>query len=377
MYYKTQDTNSLEYNTENGGFMIILGWYLGLGALIQSTVNSIWLAKKLGKTPYIYWWVSCLYSDKNSRENTYTKLFQEPLDHKLGKLSQELSVYPPAWMSMDLKETDVETLDLQAPILASSHNLQLISSSSEFILSTDICIIYQYLSSDLALSIANEIGLNISKEQFLQECNEIFTNYFQPQQNIKQSANTIWSNLFLDQQDYVIGIHLRGTDKVTEKAIPSPLQYFNAIQKVENYNKNQAFFIATDSQSYLENIKNKLGKQAIVGVQNMERARGKSGLHFNPHGAFENAINMIIDIELLSKCRVVFAFPGSQIFWWLSRKQAGENLHLTLLPVNPGWLDWIHAGWTVFRLQGLNGLLNFLRFQKSRFISSWKSRNRL
>lgn len=53
MYYNAIGTNSLEYNTENHGFMIILGWYLGLGALIQSTVNSIWLAKKLGKTSYI------------------------------------------------------------------------------------------------------------------------------------------------------------------------------------------------------------------------------------------------------------------------------------------------------------------------------------
>ncbi|MEA5516907.1 nodulation protein NodZ [Nodularia sp. UHCC 0506] len=374
MNYYIQEANSLEADFKDRGIIIILGWYFGLGALIQSTVNSIWLAKKLGKTPYIWWGHSCLYTDKALGGNTYSRLFQAPEDHVLPTLAGRTSIYPKVWEPIASGKTiDVEILDAQASALASCQNLHLTSYEHDDIVASDLCIIYQYLSSDLARSIASAQGIIISEDQYIKECNDIFAYYFQPQPKIKASADAIWKEIFGNQKS-VIGMHCRGTDKVIEKAIPSPRDYLRTIQKLIKINKSDYFFIATDSQVYLERLKHELCKLGTVGVQDIVRSQGRSALHFKPNGAFENGVAMVIDIELLCRCKVVFAFPGSQIFWWLSRKRDGEKLDFNLISVQPSIIEWVHPAFAVLRIQGWLGLINFLRIQKSRMLSFFKAK---
>lgn len=366
----TQELDLETYNLDRKGTILILGSYLGLGALIQSTVNSIWLAKKLGKNPYIYWGQSCFYTDKEVGGNTYLRLFQEPKNHENLSFSKNLSVYPTTWMPLNEVET-VESLDAKADALRQSHHLTLMSSKE--ILESDLCIVYDYFSSDTARNLVSTLGVEISTEQFLKECSEIFADYFQPQTTIQMTAQHFWVNSFDRHYQLIVGMHLRGTDKVIEKAVPSPGQYLRLIRRSGYLRRDNAFFVATDSQPYLGDIQSQLSK-SLVAFQEMPRSSGAVGLHYDSRTAFQNAVAMITDIELLSRCQVVFAFPGSQIFWWLTRKKEAEKLDFILVPVDPNWFDWFHAGWAVFRLQGWQGFLNFLRFQKPKFINYLKSR---
>ncbi|MEB3189383.1 MAG: hypothetical protein VKL42_03455 [Snowella sp.] len=329
------------------------------------------MAKKLGKIPYIYWGKSCFYTDKEVGSNTYLRLFQEPKDHDILDISNRFDVYPDVWMPLDETET-IQSIDAKADILRHSHSLEIVSA--EAIVKSDLCIIYQYLSSDSAKELASAVGIAVDDSQFIEECNEIFADYFRPHVEYQTLANTLWTNFF-SQDDYatVIGMHVRGTDKIIEKAVPSPHHYLQSIRKLGYIKNDSAFFIATDSQPYLAIIQRRL-KPYCVAAQNTLRTSGRTGLHYDSQNAFQNAVAMIVDIELLSRCQVVFAYPGSQIYSWLTRKKEAGNLNFKLLPVSPDFLDWLSAGWIVLHLHGWQRFLNFLRFQKPKILQYLKMR---
>ncbi|MDX2256937.1 MAG: hypothetical protein NW214_15600 [Pseudanabaenaceae cyanobacterium bins.39] len=118
----------------------------------------------------------------------------------------------------------------------------------------------------------------------------------------------------------------------------------------------------------------------FVGFQNITRSKDLSALHYqysHPSDGFNNGIAMMVDIELLSKSNIVLAFPGSQIFWWLERKQKSENLGFKLIPVNPDFFNWIYASFMVVRLLGFKAFLNFLRNQKSILLQHIRSKKNI
>ena len=147
MYISSQKKLPLEARSEHRGIMIILaGRNLGLGALIQSTVNSIWLAKKLGKVPYIWWGKSCLYTNKSTGGNTYPKFFHAHQDHLDLELSKYNLIYPSIWSSITLDDT-LDELDNKAHSLVISPELEFKLEDRDFLTASDLCIVYQYLSS--------------------------------------------------------------------------------------------------------------------------------------------------------------------------------------------------------------------------------------
>jgi hypothetical protein len=352
--------------------MLILGWYLGLGALIQSTVNSIWLAKKLGRTSYIWWGNSCLYTDQSVGGNTYPKLFQEPQEHQQFNFTHQPLIYPIAWNATQASD-GIETLDAMAPTLVSDRNLEIAAHEYNLLATSNLCIVYQYVSRKLALSMARASGVDVSMEQFLGECSEIFAHYFQPRADILASADAIWQKCFQEKQS-VIGMHVRGTDKVFEVAIPSPHHFLHATKKLTRQSQGSAFYIATDSEHCLQYLQQRLANSGTIGAQPMKRSNNQSGVHYKSGGAFENGVEMLIDIELLCRCKTVLAFPGSQIFWWLTRKREGEQMTFELLSVQASSIAWLYSGLAIFRTYGWSGLVEFLRIRKAAVLSFLKSK---
>jgi hypothetical protein len=106
----------------------------------------------------------------------------------------------------------------------------------------------------------------------------------------------------------------------------------------------RSFFVATDQELHLNAITRYFKGQSVCSQQ-IDRSSTEVGIHFmQPFTkfAYQNAIDMIVDIELLSQCKTLFAFPGSQIYWWLSIKRQAESLCFELIDVLPGKLDRLH-----------------------------------
>jgi hypothetical protein len=345
---------------QSNGVMLILGFYFGMGALIRSTVNSIWLARKFDKTPIIYWGKSCLYTDKAAAGNTYARLFRGATGDTQASFPDGITVYPPAWMPFDQVES-VEAIDLKADELRLRHDMDLRDPGG--IDAAGLCIVYQYLSSGSAMNLARRGGHSVSDRDFDRECSAIFAEYFQPQEEIQRLADNLWKDFFRSDDENVYGMHLRGSDKIHEAALPSPKRFVNAVRSVSCGDKKPALFVATDSALSLDTIKSRLSDYSLH-YQKMERSSGVVPLHYRSEGALQNAISVIVDVLLLSRCAKVFAFPESQIYSWLRLKQEGDERSFNLIEIGPGFADWIKTAWRVLIASGWAGFFRFCRHQK-------------
>jgi hypothetical protein len=349
------------------GVVLVLGFHTGLGALIRSAVNSIWLATKLCKSPYIYWGRSCLYFHEELGGNIYTRLFAEPLGH--GSICRvfhsKTVVYPPIYSPLKDGET-IDSLDCRAKHCANHTSQKL--TCAPLIQESDLCIVRQHLSDHEAMALLRTLGIPTSESAYTEETEEIFSAYFRPTKLVTSMAAKVWDESLGSRKGLVIGMHMRGTDKVIEKAVPSPRRYLRLIQKLRCHHQDVRYFLATDRGSYLELMKQKLGSFRIA-AQDSVRSAGLTGLHFNRETAFQNAIEMTVDIELLARCDMVLAFPGSQIYWWLDirRRTCGDGYKL--LPVSAGLSDWLYAIIYALKRRGFQGLIKFLRWNRLTFLS--------
>ena len=348
--------------------IIILGWYLGLGALIQSSVNSIWLAKKLGRQYCLYWGHSCIYqpgmigSNCKNLGNIYPKLFVETPEHAIftPQIYDDMLVYP-SILNQATKHKTVDKLDAHVACIASGQTLPVNVEEIDDILTSDLFIIYQYLSIFEAITLAREAGLDINESVISAEVADIYKQHFTLSPEIRRRANDFWTDNLMSRA-IPLGIHIRGSDKISETAIPSPTCYFHRIASTTKLPLGTTIFVATDQGSCLDAIRGKYFEHHVA-FQNITRTQGDVGLHYmhqRSDYAFQHAVDVIIDVEVLSRCASVFAFPGSQIYWWLKTKKAAEQLPFQIYDVMPNYYDRYKASLYAFRIKGFRALLPLL-----------------
>ena len=131
--------------------------------------------------------------------------------------------------------------------------------------------------------------------------NEIITTYLKINDHITEKVDLFWKkNLSL--YNYVIGIHLRGTDKDKNiggrKVLPS--EYYKYIDYLLNKHNNSIIFLATDDPSYLFIVKEKY-KEKIVYIDDI--ARNSSNILYCDLGNnYKKGEDVLIDCLCLSKC---------------------------------------------------------------------------
>jgi hypothetical protein len=99
----------------------------------------------------------------------------------------------------------------------------------------------------------------------------------------------------------VIGVHMRGTDKVP--AVP-PSSYFPLIDAYIKFNEPSSrvrIFFASDDQSYVDQAMQRYGSQAFVQA-GVPRVAGTIWKTLNATGAHRTGEAVLIDMLMLSKC---------------------------------------------------------------------------
>jgi len=138
---------------------------------------------------------------------------------------------------------------------------------------------------------AFNVDVGMTKER----ANELITRYIKIREEIEVFVNHFKINNF--DGNIVIGIHYRGTDKVTEAP---RLQYEKVREEIEKHAKNDCLlFVATDEQQFLDYMIECYGTRVLY--LQAERSTTSTPLHLAPKSPYQQGKEALLDCLLLSK----------------------------------------------------------------------------
>lgn len=124
---------------------------------------------------------------------------------------------------------------------------------------------------------------------------------------IKPDINTYVSN-FISQKftdGYTIGVHYRGTDKVegsTKESIRIP--YGEFLKHLEQYPSSSTIFVATDEESFLEEMKQHF-KKRVIFIDALRSANDDPVFQSHDHSGYQKGKEALIECLLLSRCDIL------------------------------------------------------------------------
>ena len=130
--------------------------------------------------------------------------------------------------------------------------------------------------------------------------NEMINTHIKINTNINTKVNSFFSSL--PNYDYLIGVHIRGTDKqfgIGGRKI-KPEEYFIYIDYIMKKNKNSLIFLATDDKKYYD-IMNEKYKKKVASQFGVLRDENNI-LNVNMKNNIKKGTDVLVDCLCLSKC---------------------------------------------------------------------------
>lgn len=146
---------------------------------------------------------------------------------------------------------------------------------------------------------------NIELKTSEEEVNRLIKKYISIDPGIQDEINAFVNQYF--QQKFVIGIHYRGTDKMSEAPrIPYEIMTKHILNAIDSLSTdNYKIFVATDEQAFLNHMIS-LFQDKVCWVQDVERATDNKPIHCNKGGGhYLSGKYALIDCILLSKTNLI------------------------------------------------------------------------
>ena len=148
----------------------------------------------------------------------------------------------------------------------------------------------------VAFSLNSEFGM--SRERG----NELIRKYIFLKPHIQSRINNFYETHF--QENYVIGVHYRGTDKCLDADIVFYKDVYERLQVVIKGHHNYKIFIATDDYHFLVYM-NAHFPERIISIDAIRSDEG-AAVHFIEKGYnYKKGEDAIVDCVLLSKCGIL------------------------------------------------------------------------
>lgn len=157
--------------------------------------------------------------------------------------------------------------------------------------------------------IAFECEQKLSKDRLV----ELQRKYIKIKPAILQKVDNFIMDKF--QDNFVIGIHFRGTDKFSEA---THVSYERVAKEVEDFIKRNDFkkpvlFIATDEQAFLDYMQQQFPGKIIA--QDCCRSQDGNKIHVHNPKPYEHGKEAVIDCLILSRCNVLFRTSSNLSLW--------------------------------------------------------------
>jgi hypothetical protein len=183
------------------------------------------------------------------------------------------------------------------------------------------------VSDEQQSSFADKTMTQMSRE----EAHRLIEKYITIKKPLQKKIEAFVKKHFKDQ--FVIGIHYRGTDKITEAPRVEYEEVYRAIDQAIGTRKKYKLFVATDEQGFLEAI-SKRYKGKVVCLDAIRSTSGKA-IHASRKNSYRKGEEALLDCVLLSKTNVLIRTASN-----LSACSAFFNPTLPVVLLN-GQLDEI------------------------------------
>ena len=285
-------------------YIVIQAFPEGMVAVIRHTIHGLLLAEITGRKPVILWNSRFLYHNDRGKitRNGFLYYFQEnDLSDARCLRSPELTFAPACWTHNNIESDYINTYrsneDRESHVPLTPQ--EILSSNEDVIVYTH----YQHLIDLIPLIPAGSDHFGFSANQV---ANRIYKKYFRLNDHIVNILQKKQDEAFVDRR--VLGIHCRGSDKISEYPIATPRAYRAVLKKTFQVLPN--IFLATDSQQYFLQFKKWYPELQAIDC---ERSINNQGIHFSSTDVQKAGADFLLDAYLLSKCDYHFGNVGSHM----------------------------------------------------------------
>ncbi len=134
-----------------------------------------------------------------------------------------------------------------------------------------------------------------------EEAHRLIEKYIVVKKPLQKKIEAFIKNHF--QDSFIIGIHYRGTDKISEAPRISYEKVFKEIEKAIKGHDSYKLFVATDEQAFLDAISVRY-KGKVIFIEAIRSTNGKA-IHSSQKNGYQKGEEAVLDCVLLSKTNLL------------------------------------------------------------------------
>lgn len=294
----------------NDRFLLIKSWGCGFWSDIDHVMGQLLAAELTNRIPVIYWGTNSLYGE-SFKTNAFD-LYYEPISKYTiyDIIKPQYTYYPPCWRYDNVMVEDLDKITWM------HRNLGELMSSNANVVVSDV---HYFIRPIINFITKDHWAYGMTAHQ-IYLC--LFDKYLKLKPDIEQEIKEFYDDK-LKGQGPVLGVHIRGGDKVREVENLSHLnkRYYTEIDNfINKYNINKILLL-TDCTDILEQFAKKYGSKVVF----TDCRRGELNATGNaPHLQDYNlkrrkGIEIIKDTYLASKCDFFIGNGYSNVSYTVKR----------------------------------------------------------
>ncbi len=233
-------------------FLLIKSWGCGFWSDVDHVMGQLLAAELMDRIPVVYWGTNSLYSEA-FRGNAYDLYFEPVSNYTIEELAQPgFTYFPPIWNSNNLA---VEDLD---KVAWAYRNLGDMMNSEANVVVSDV---HYFIRPILRYIPQSHWAYGMTAHQ-IYRC--LFDKYIRLKPDIQEEVQQFYDE-FMKNEKPLLGVHIRGGDKVKEVENLSHLnrKYHQTIQSFIARHKIKKILVLTDCQEILDDFQRRYGKMVI------------------------------------------------------------------------------------------------------------------
>ncbi len=285
-----------------GGYLLIKRLGAGFWADVDMVVTYLLVAEVTKRTPVVHWGTAGPYA--NGHDETFELYFEPVSNTNISDLKG--SIYPKNWNAKNILDelpfTHTHEIDEKYGVYhLSSEKRNVPASDRKFKYlrrrQEDIVVAYCWEHADRVISKSKK-----SNRSVMDLRTEMMKTKLKLRPELKKEIQRYFDKEI--QGRNVLGIHMRGSDKVKEN---KELHHQNerALEMATDWvqrSKNHFVFLATDSENYASRFKSHLGAERVI-IQDCLRSDEEipNFLKGSSNG-YQNGYEIILDTYIASMC---------------------------------------------------------------------------